>query len=179
FRVAIRDGTSGKVGSVGQFIEVPNLKKKRLTVSAIILENNSIEQWRNISGDKGLTSAGASTTAAAADPLIDTALRRFRKSTVLRYGYEVYNARLEKTNAPNLTARVRIFRDGKLIYEGRDNPLIMTGQNDTERVKASGAISLGEALKPGDYILQVAVTDRSGKERSNIATQFIQFEVTD
>ena len=38
-RVATRDRNSAKIGSAGQFVEVPDLKKKRLAVSGIILGN--------------------------------------------------------------------------------------------------------------------------------------------
>lgn len=41
YRVALRDFQSGHVGSASQFIEVPDLKKNRLTVSSVVLENLS------------------------------------------------------------------------------------------------------------------------------------------
>lgn len=49
YRVAIRDAQGGRVGSASQFIEVPDLKKHRLTLSSIILENLTGDQWRNLS----------------------------------------------------------------------------------------------------------------------------------
>jgi hypothetical protein len=39
------------------------------------------------------------------------------------------------------------------------------------------AVSLGENLLPGDYVLQVIVTDGLAKEKRRLATQYIQFEV--
>ena len=47
-RVALRDRNSEKVGSANQFIEVPNLKKERLTLSGIILENLTPAQWQKL-----------------------------------------------------------------------------------------------------------------------------------
>ncbi len=46
YRVAIRDAQGGKVGSASQFIEVPNLGKKRLAASSLVLENISAAEWR-------------------------------------------------------------------------------------------------------------------------------------
>ena len=37
--VAVRDGVSSKLGSASQFVEVPDLKKGRLEISGIVLEN--------------------------------------------------------------------------------------------------------------------------------------------
>jgi hypothetical protein len=33
-------------------------------------------------------------------------------------------------------------------------------------------------MQPGDYILQTIVTDKLAKAKQSIATQFIQFELT-
>ena len=41
--------------------------------------------------------------------------------------------------------------------------------------RVGGAVAIGQKLAPGDYILQVIVTDQAAKGR--IATQFVQFEV--
>jgi hypothetical protein len=115
----------------------------------------------------------------APNPLIGTSLRRFPAGSVLRYGFEVYNARIGPGQAPQLTTHVRVFRDGKLILDGRENQITTAGQPDIERPKFTGAISLGNAMTPGDYILQVIVSDAPAKDKRKIATQFVQFEVAE
>jgi len=47
----------------------------------------------------------------------------------------------------------------------------------SEQTCNNGAIELGENLLPGDYVLQMIVTDRSAAKKKNIATQYVQFEV--
>lgn len=173
YRVAIRDHASNEVGSVNQFIEVPNLKKNQLTVSGIILENLTAAEWQNANAD-----AAPKVEADAGNrQLNDTSLRRFKRGTVLRYGYEIYNAKFAAAQKPNLSARVRIFRDGKPILEGKNAPLDLFGQTDLQRVKASGALNLGDAMTAGDYVLQIVITDNLAKGKRQIATQFVQFEI--
>ncbi len=169
YRVAVRDPSNGKIGSASQFVDIPDLKKKRLATSSIVLESLTSDEWRQALGPQGST--------VASDPLGDTALRRVMQNSVLRYGYEIYNARLDKTKQPQLTTRVRIYRDGKPILDGKEMPLQLSGQTDLARIKASGAIALGTSISPGDYILQIVVLDRLAEKGKQIASEFVQFEV--
>lgn len=178
-RVAVRDSKSEKVGSANQFIEVPNLKKNRLNVSGIVLENLTPEQWRKAQTGAP-SSAGNATDAAVSEtnPLNATSLRRFKRGTILRHASEVYNAKLT-AGQPNLTIQTRIFRDGKLIFDGKKAPLELFGQTDLQRIKSVGALNLGTEMLPGDYVLQIVATDNLAKEKQKTATQFVQFEIVD
>ena len=95
----------------------------------------------------------------------------------MRYGFEVYNAKLDPAKQPKLTTRIRVFRDGKLILDGNQKSLELSGQTDMTHLKSSGAIAIGGLMLPGDYILQIIVTDELADKKKQIATQFIQFEV--
>lgn len=169
YRVAIRDSQDGNVGSASQFIEVPNLKKNRLNLSSIVLEDLSQEQWKQLATQSG--------GQVSADPMTDTALRRAHLGYVLRYGVEIYNAALDASKKPDLTAKVRVFREGKLLLDGKPLQIDPAGQNDMSHIGFSGAISLGKEMPAGDYILQIIVTDNRAKEKQKLATQFVQFEV--
>lgn len=178
FRVAIRDFQAGKVGSASQFIEVPNLKKERLTLSGIVLENLTEAQWKTFSsGAPELGSNQLNEDTDAPNPMNDTSLRRFKRGTILRYGFEIYNARTDAARKPNLTTQIRVYRDGKLILDGKQIPVDVSGQTDLERIKVAGALNLLNAMQAGDYILQIIVMDNLAKEKRKISTQFIQFEV--
>jgi hypothetical protein len=78
---------------------------------------------------------------------------------------------------PRVQTKIRVFRDGKLVLDGKDTPLDMQGQTDFQHLKMAGAIAIGEKLLPGDYILQIIVTDLLAKPKEQIATQVVQFEV--
>jgi len=171
YRVALRDSQGNKVGSASQFIEVPDLKKNRPTVSSILLQSLSAEQWQKLSDPAG--------GSVPINPLADTALRRMKTNSVLRYGYEIYGAKLSASKQPQLRTRIRIFRDSQLVLDGAEKPLDLRGQTDMQRLKTVGAIAIGTKLPPGDYILQVVVTDALAKTKQQIATQFVQFEVVE
>ena len=175
-RVAVRDHASEQVGSASQFIEVPNLKKERLTLSGIVLENLSPEQFQK---DQQLGTPNAKTNEkiSQTDPMTDTALRNFKRGTIVRYGFEIYNAKSSSGQTPQLQVQTRIFRDGKLFFEGQPKPLDLAGQTDFHAVKSTAAINLGAGMQPGEYILQVVVTDNLANEKRKIATQLVQFEI--
>lgn len=171
FRVAIRDRSSDKVGSASQFISIPDLKKERLTISGIVLENLTLANWQQANDP--------SAKSPETDPMTDTSVRRFARGTILRYGFEIYNAKLDESKRPNLTTQMRVYRDRKLILDGKATPLDAVGQKDLSGIKSAGAISLAGKIAPGDYVLQIIVFDNLAREKRRVATQFVQFEVTE
>ena len=161
FRVAVRDANSSQIGTARQFVEIPDLKKNVLTLSGITVSlqaqsdsNPSITDLRN------------------------AAIRRFPQGSNLWFGYLIYNSRAAKANAgASLTAQSRVFQDGKLVYEGRPQPIDLTGQSDLKRILAGGGVKIG-MLPLGEYQLQIVVAEQSSeKEKPRIAWQMIDFEI--
>ncbi len=175
-RVAIRDHATEKVGSANQFVEIPNLKKNRLTLSSIVLNNLTHQQWNKLQ-----QTTQANTAIDSEDeqnsPMADTALRSFKRNTVLRYGFEIYNAKAVNGQNPQLQTQTRVFRDGKLIFEGKPQPVNVSGQTNLKTAYGTGAINLGSEMETGDYILQIVVTDNLAKDKYKTTTQFVQFEL--
>jgi VWFA-related protein len=177
-RVAIRDQTSGKIGSVNQLIGIPKLKNKEMALSGIALDNIPYQKW-----NAGVRSTGGKMFITANDgqedlsSLTDTARRKFKRGSVLRYGLEIYNATTKKKDKSNLYFRTRVFLDNKVVYEGKDFFI------DVRRVAKKGvrpiegAINIGTDILSGNYTLQIIVTEQLGKKNRQIATQFVQFEV--
>jgi hypothetical protein len=71
--------------------------------------------------------------------------------------------------------QVVLYRDGKRIYAGSAIPVEPGAQENTRSIMAGGRIRLPDNFEPGEYILQVIVTDKIEKQRS--ATEWIDFEV--
>ena len=167
-RLALRDVATDRVGSANQYVEIPNLKKDKLSISGMVLENvsTSTSIWNRI------RMLPASESSGEADPQWDTAVRQFRRGSVMRFAYQVYNARDGK-----LVQRLTLFTGGKVAFQGPAVPVTNLRTETPKSSAASGALFLGDNLTPGDYILQVDVTDQSGK--ASMATQFIQFEIVD
>jgi hypothetical protein len=171
YRVAIRDFQGKGIGSASQFIEVPDLKKGKVTLSSIVLANVSQDEWRRLS------TPGAAEV--KNDPMADTALRQAKRGSVLQYGFEIYNAKLSPAKQPQLESRIRMFRDGKLVLDGEQKPMDLQGQTDMQHLKLSRALLLGKEMEPGDYVLQIIVTDTLANANKQVATQYVQFEVVE
>jgi hypothetical protein len=176
-RVAIRDEQEEKIGAANQLIEVPDLKKNRLALSGILLQSITQEQFKNLSSGQASPSPIDQNKPEEIDPQTDTALRHFKRGMVLQYNYAVYNAKLDKSKRPQLEAQARLFRDGKVVFEGKFAPLNVAAQLDFEKIPINGALSLSPNMTPGDYVLQVIVRDALAKEKYRIATHWIDFEV--
>lgn len=159
-RVAVRDADSGKIGAATQYIEAPDVGKKRLSVSGIVVS--------------GIAAGGA-----AADPRLGPAVRRLPQGTLLDYRYQIYNAQADASGRPQVQTQMRLFRDGRQVFGGRVLPLDATGQNDSKRLAAAGRLRLGPELTPGSYLLQVTVTDALAPEKHQVVTQWMDFEIVD
>jgi VWFA-related protein len=178
-RVAVREHSTNKVGSASQFIEIPKLNKDRLTLSGIVVDNVSYDRWNKISGSgEGNTLAGQDDAENDQTAMNDTALRRFKRGSVLRYGLEIYNAKTDVRKRTNLVMQTRLFRDNKMVYEGRETPVNIETQTAVQSIKpAAGAINLASSLAPGDYILQIVITDKLAKKKNQMAAGYVQFEL--
>jgi len=170
-RVALRDTRSNKVGSASQFVEVPNLKKNRLTLSGAALENTTFEMWQK------RNAANASPNSGGTDPLSDTALRQFKKGTVVNFGFVIFNAKLDGSKKPNLSSQMRMIKDGAIVFQGEPKPVDSVQQANTNAINFIGALNLGTTMTAGEYILEIAITDNIVKGKYKVVSQYIQFEV--
>jgi hypothetical protein len=172
-RAALRDSATGRVGSAGQFVEVPDLKDGRLALSGLIVNGENSREGANGAASMSSTGEGR---AAETGP----AVRRFRRGALLDYGFYVYGARLNpSTQRPNLTTELRLFRDGRPVFTGKPLPFDAAGQTDLKRLVAGGRFRLGTDLAPGDYVLQVVVTDLLAEEPRRTSTSWIDFEIVE
>ena len=90
-RTALRDVVSNRIGSASQFVEVPDVNKKRLTLSGMI--SRGIEP-----GTYQLAAAAANENNSdpeleGADPLSSPALRQFKSGLVVGIGFFFSNRR--------------------------------------------------------------------------------------
>lgn len=165
FRIALRDTVSDKIGSASQFIEVPNIKK-RMVLSNLVLDNFTAAEWQKIR-------SGGSRDESERSVLLDTTLRQYKRGTILRYDYEIYNPNQSR----QIESQLRLIKDGKVIYE--ENPMAVAIENQTNlhRLQTAGALSLGKNLEIGNYVLQVITTDKTNVKK--FATQYIEFEIVE
>jgi len=183
-RTAVRDSATARVGSASQFIEVPDLRKDRLALSGVIVNGSPLQSPPPPAAPGGQSPQAADTqrqggeVEGTSDPEATHAVRRFRQKTYLDFGYLVFNARADRaTGQPQLTSQTRLFRDGRAVFTGEPRPVAVTGQADPRRITAGGRLLLGTELAPGEYVLQVVVTDALRKDKHRTAVQWIDFEI--
>lgn len=175
-RIALRDAQSEQIGAANQFIEVPDLKKGRLIISGLILENMPFASYQKLAQEQA-NPAAVNKSEEGSDPQRDTALRRFRRNTILQYTGTIFNSKLNLAKQPQITTRVRLIRDGKVIFEDKPAPVDLNGQSDLQRLSFGGAIFLPQNLELDDYVLQIIATDTLAKEKRQVAAQWIDFEI--
>ncbi|MBA2340466.1 MAG: VWA domain-containing protein, partial [Pyrinomonadaceae bacterium] len=179
-RIAVRDKDTQRVGSANQFIEVPNVKKGNLTLSGVTVRgvDGANAQRMNVGQVNGALPGTADGAAPVSDYGANTAVRRFRRGMTLEYAYYIYNARTQKTvNRPQLATQMRLFRDGQQVYAGPVRSFDGGGQTDLKQLIGGGRLQLGKELQPGEYILQVLVTDEHASGRNRTTSQWADFEI--
>jgi VWFA-related protein len=172
FRVALRDTATGKIGSASQIVDIPDVAKQKLTMSTLAVEDVSRNTWENIT--QGKVGNGPGQVQIASTLLYDTVLKQFSAGTVLRYGFEVYNAKHDGSQTSKLETQARIMQNNKALIEGNVNKFESVAQNAAPNPRVSGAILLKDTLLPGDYVLQITVRDLLSKQ---MTTQLFPFEV--
>ncbi|HWX41420.1 MAG TPA: hypothetical protein VN345_09760, partial [Blastocatellia bacterium] len=189
-RVAIRDTASERVGSANQFVEVPDVSKAKLALSGIVLSGKEtgpgsakapLKNASAIDGRAGPNGEERKDTTGEDAAGTGPAVRSFRRGRDLDVGfvYAIYNARLDgKAYHPKLESQTRLFKDGKQVYAGPSAPLVASSVDDMKRIEIAGQLHLTREMEPGQYVLQVIVTDRLAKTRYNTATQWTDFEIT-
>jgi VWFA-related protein len=177
-RIALRDVPSQRVGSASQFIEVPDIKKKRLTLSGILVRGVSPQLFQKRPGDAAAQGENAEDTTDESDPNASSAVRQFKSGLAMLYGFDIYNARLDNaTGKPQVQTQMKLFRDGHEVFTGKEMAFDPGGQSDLDRMTANGALQLGSELKPGEYVLQVIVTDLLRRDKYRVTSQWIDIEI--
>lgn len=156
-RVAVRDDETSKIGSAGQFVELPNLGNGRLLMSGIV--------------------ARAATNNDSPEPVASgPAVRQFHQGSTIKLAYSIYNAAVQQRK-PELNAQIRLFRDGLNVFTGESLPVDLTAQTDLQRLTNVLKFNLGSQLSLGNYVCQIIVTDSSDKQNPRVASQWIDFEI--
>lgn len=171
-RVAVRDHGSGQLGSAHQLVEVPDINKGRLALSSLIVTgNNAKESAQNRPGENPEEGAQPVTQSSPST-------RKFRPGMDVSYAFMIYNAQVSKANGqPQVESQVFLFRDGKPVYSSQPAMIKVGEQPSFKEVFVGSNLQLGANLEPGEYVLQIVVTDKLAKDQYAVVTQWIDFEV--
>ena len=157
-RVAARDDKTGSVGSAAQWIDIPDLSSKKLTLSSLLLGghiSNSVQD-KKAGGDEVLFSVD----------------HRFARGSTLTFFTIIYNA--GTAAAPKLDAQIEIQRGGgQSVVMSPVLPVVVEANADLARIPYGAKVGL-KTLAPGRYVLKITVTDRNANAS---ATNQVLFDV--
>jgi VWFA-related protein len=148
-RFAVRDMHSGAVGSAGEFVEVPDVRRGAFALSSVVLG--------------GGASIVRALDEAAPDEDSGPAVRRFSAGAQLLYTYEIYNA------VGDVETSASVWRDGKRISTAGPDSLDRTAESGP--LRAFGSLQLDAAMTPGDYVLQIDARTATQKKTSAATTR--------
>jgi VWFA-related protein len=159
-RVAARDDKGGKAGSAHAWIEVPDLTKKTLAMSSLLLGERTQTTMTNVSkpGD--------------ANPVALSASHHFSRESTLRFLIFAYNAMPSPADQkPDIAVQVQVIRDDQPVLTTALRKVSPDGVTDLERLPYAAEIPLAE-LTPGRYLIQVTLIDRVSKQSTSRQTHF-------
>ena len=166
-RIALRDATSLKIGSASQYVEVPDLTKGHLEMSSISLSDAT--------GAMALTEGSGQVKH---DNLLGSpGVRSFPPGTDALYAFQVLNPHLGSNNKPDLEMVTHVFRDGVAVFDSKPRTVEVLQEPDPAHIVTAGGLRLNPSMKPGDYVLQVVVTDKLADPKYAVASQWMDFEI--
>ncbi|MGQ0760660.1 MAG: VWA domain-containing protein [Acidobacteriota bacterium] len=154
-RLVVREVSTGKIGSVSRYFEVPDLSNKQLTLSSIILYG------MNPSGNDK-------------NPQQLAATRVISRKQDLRYALVVYNAKLDN-NKPQARSQLIISQGGRMLFKEPEQPVQTPGTAAGQFIKV-GQLGLSK-VAPGRYVLTLVVTDPLADKKRQIVSRSVDFMV--
>ena len=159
-RAAARDDKSGRVGSAHAWVEIPDLGKKQLMISSVMLGERTQPKVSPVS-DTGLLS-----------PVALSASHRFKRDSTLRFLIFAYNTLLSPADQkPDVAVQVQVIRDDQPVITTALRKITTEGVAHLERIPYAAEIPMNELL-PGRYLLQVSVIDKLAKQSTTRQTYF-------
>ena len=160
-RIAVRDLKSGLAGSARAWIEIPDLSKRQLTLSSLLLGEHNQSPSNNVSKNGDDIS-----------PVFLNPSHRFRRESNLRFLVFLYNAvRSPSDSQPDAAIQVQLVRDDQPVMTTALRKISTEGIADFDHLPYAAEIPLS-ALGPGRYVLHVTVIDRVSKRSASQQTHF-------
>lgn len=150
-RVATRDINNGHVGSAQQWVEIPNLALRQLSLSSLLLGLQDVaDDQRNKEAQVQFS--------------VD---HRFARNVHLDFMAFIYNATQGQggRSAPNLSFQARLLRMGQPVLNTRWQKVSVTSL-DQARIVCNGDIPLN-SVPAGRYTLELTVTDELNKSSAS------------
>lgn len=173
-RTAVRDPVTGKMGSAYQYIEIPDLRKNRLSLSNIFVFNRGEDlPWAASQTPEEFRQALYPDV--RRDPRKSPALRTYAPGEAVECAAIIYNAKSKKKQKPDLESRFFLFRNGQEIFRSESAAVDLENVTDFKRIPIRIRLRLKDSIPPGDYVLLLQVTDKLADKKHNLASQTLDF----
>jgi hypothetical protein len=153
-RAVVRDDRSGATGSLHRWIVIPDLARRELSISTVLMGLEMVPDKDQPGGRMQWS--------------ID---RKFLRDSKLTFMAFVYNADAQR-GKPDVAARAVVLRDGREVVSGSFKKISDPALADPARVPVTGEISL-RGLSPGKYILDLTVEDRATQKTVSQRATFV------
>ena len=166
FRTAARDTGSGLVGSAFEWVEVPDLKGKRLALSSLLITE------RRRANATQATSAGANNAGATNQPPdVLRVERRFARTSRIFLQLYIYNAaRASASLSADVYMEIKVLNGDRVVMNAPSHRVLPA--NEPERIFYAAEVPLAN-MPPGVYLLQVTATDRLKRTSTTRELDFI------
>jgi hypothetical protein len=152
----VRDTLTGRLGSASQVFEAPNSESGELMLSSILVDAKEGNRVRNSPG-----------------------VRKFRGGETMVNSFQVLNATLDEQKRTQFACLVRLVRDGREVFTGRQQKSSMSISTDPKIRTATSELKLGTDLVPGSYWVEITVTDLLATGKPRQSTAFADFEIVE
>jgi VWFA-related protein len=156
-RLVVREVSTGKIGSVSKYFEVPDLSNKQLMMSSVMLYQ--------------VNSSGADKNPQQLAPT-----RVISRKNDLRYAVVVYNPKLER-DKPQAKSQLIISQGGRMLFKEPEQPVQTPGSAAGQFIKL-GQVGLSKVAS-GRYVLTLVVTDPLADKKRQIVSRSVDFTVVD
>jgi VWFA-related protein len=152
-RACVLDDLSRAVGSAGQYIDIPDLRKRHMALTTPLIDDVSA------AGETRFND-------------VSSTLREFRAGSMLAFAFRIETDRAGGSQG-RFDTHVQLYRDRTPVLT---NPVPVAPGADGRAV--GGELRLSSSLPPGQYYLQAIATDRGGKTPRS-ASAWTEFQVVE
>ena len=161
-RVAARDAKTGRIGSAHAWFNIPDLTKKQLTMSSVLLGERRQQTLTNVSNSAG----------PGFNPIALSASHRFKRDSTLRFLVFVYNSTLSPADQkPDVAIQVQVVRDDQPVITTALRKVATDQNTDIGRIPYAAEIPITD-LQTGRYQLQISIIDGLSKQSTTRTTHF-------
>jgi hypothetical protein len=160
-RVGVLEPATERIGTATGWIEVPDLNKGRLTLSALLLsrESDAVQKPVNKAG-----------LIESLSPSVTQGVMIYKTGAELEYHLVIYPGKDQKPG--ELSSQIEVAQGERLVYQGQwtgVEPRVV--EKDSKGVEVAGSLTL-TGVKPGVYELRVAVKSSNSKKPTQRVASF-------